>query len=83
MVLAAFVYYVNNKMTSVVEISFVDESRRLRKEWKTLAARLGELDLKITLQRGAKFKNRFTKLSWLTGVGSLRGPLLILTSTII
>ena len=26
MVLAAFVYYVNNKMTPVVEITFVDES---------------------------------------------------------
>ena len=26
MVLGAFVYYVNNKMTSVVEITFVDES---------------------------------------------------------
>ena len=26
MVLAAFVYYVNNKMTSVVEITFVDKS---------------------------------------------------------
>ena len=29
-------------MTSVVEIEFVDESLRLRKEWKTLAARLWE-----------------------------------------
>ena len=27
MVLAAFVYYVNNKMTSVVEITFVDKSQ--------------------------------------------------------
>ena len=27
MVLAAFVYYVNNKMTSVVEFTFVDESQ--------------------------------------------------------
>ena len=34
MVLAAFVYCVNNKMTSVVEIEFVDESLYFEKSGK-------------------------------------------------
>ena len=51
-------------MTYVVEITFLDESLNFdfEKEWKTLAARLWELDLKITSQRGAKFKFKVTFL---------------------
>ena len=74
MVLAAFVYCVNNKMTSVGEIELVDESLPLRKVWKTLAV------LQSVVQ---SLKNRFKKSSWVKGVGSLSVPLLILTSTII
>ena len=74
MVLAAFFYCVNNKMTSVVEIELVDESLRLRKVWKTLAV------LQSVVQ---SLKNRFKKSSWVKWVGSLSVPLLILTSKII
>ena len=47
MVLAAFVYYVNNKMTSVVEISFVHESLNF------------DFEKSGTSQRGRSSKNRF------------------------
>ena len=43
----------------------------------SLAARPWEWDLKLTSQRGAKLKNRFKKISWVMGMGSLSVPLLL------
>ena len=53
MVLAAFVYYVNNKITSVVEIiiTFVDESQNFDFEKHRSLART---------TMGMRFKNNFT-----------------------